>query len=47
MNPADREKMVNLLLTFSQTGSVLSYDERRNYAEMIVEVFELKAKCRL
>jgi len=44
MNPADREKMLNLLVKFSQTGSVLNEDVRSKYAEMIVVVFELKLR---
>ena len=44
MNGTDRERMVSLLVSFSHLGSALSDDEKRKYADLIVEVFELKAK---
>ena len=44
MKEADRKKMVDLLVTFSHVGNVFTEDETGKYADLIVEVFELKAK---
>jgi hypothetical protein len=44
MNETNRERMVRPLISFSHAGSVLSEDEKRKYADLIVEIFELKVK---
>ena len=44
MKEPDRKKMADLLITFSHAGSVFTEDETRKYADLIVEIFELKAK---
>ena len=41
---AHRQKMVNLLVSHSEVERVLTEDQKKKYAELIVEVFELKLR---
>ena len=36
--------MLNLLFSFSNATTVFTEDEKREYADLIVEIFELKAR---
>lgn len=36
--------MVDLLVSFASAGSVFSDDQKRKYADLIVDIFELKVR---
>lgn len=36
--------MVDLLVSFASAGNAFSEDQKRNYADLIVDVFELKVR---